>query len=82
MLQLVSSPGSVSFCSCLGSEPGSLLAMSGTVDGPCYQHLFLLAVFRSCGTCAPSLRALLALGLPLAPGLPALWEQQANAVPQ
>lgn len=50
MLQLVSSPASVSFCSCLGSEPGSLLAMSGTVDGPCYQHLFLLAVFRSCGT--------------------------------
>lgn len=29
--------------------PGSLLALSGTVEGPCYQPLVLPAVFGSCG---------------------------------
>lgn len=40
-------------------------------DGPCYQHLTQLAVFRSCETVLCHW-ALLMLGLPFAPGLPAL----------
>lgn len=58
------------FSSQMDQTAASLLTLSGTADGSCYQHAVLLTTVTCCWTELRLVQALSTLGLPLDPGLP------------